>query len=76
MEPRPETVGAKIEMAQFVFSLVGMTVGVVIFTYSTFVTKEEVTAKSKADEKIMELMRQDLQEVKQDVKILLKNSKD
>lgn len=66
----------KFQKLEFFISLFGMAIGVVVFTFTTFATKMEVEAKSKSDEKIMELMRQDLQEVKQDVKILLKNSKD
>lgn len=65
----------KIELAQFMFSLLGLTVGVVVFTYTTFATKSDLEAKDRSDEKSINYIRDDMKEIKQDVKELLKKSK-
>lgn len=63
------------EWWQVVSSVVGISVGVVVFTFATFSTKAEVEARAKSDEKVLEIMQRDLIEIKQDVKDLIKNSK-
>lgn len=75
MEPGSNPEKLHIEFWQFVLSLVGMSTAVIIFTFATFATKTEVEAANKADEKIQNIVRDDIKEIKQDVKELLKNSK-
>lgn len=75
MEPGSNPEKLHIEFWQFVTSLVVLAVSVVVFTFGTFATKSEVEAANKADEKIQNIVRDDIKEIKQDVKELLKNSK-
>lgn len=64
-----------LDFVQFFFGLIGITVGVVVFAFVTFVTKSELEAKDRADEKSISYLIEDMREIKQDVKELLKNSK-
>lgn len=75
MEPDVNHEKLTLSIWQFIFSLIGMSVGVAAFTFTTFVTKGELQAKDKADDKQIGLLREDMKEIKQDVKDLLKNSK-
>ncbi len=75
MQSNERPVKMQFEFWQFVTSLVVLAVSVVVFTFGTFATKSEVEAAAKADEKIQNIVRDDIREIKQDVKELLKNSK-
>lgn len=56
-------------------SLLGVISGAIVFAFMTFVTKSELEAKQRVDDRMLEVLQRDLVEVKQDVKELLKQSK-
>lgn len=64
-----------LDFAQFFFGLIGMTVGVVVFTFMTFATKSDLQAKDHIDEISMQRMDANIYEIRQDIKEILKNSK-
>lgn len=48
---------------------------IVVFTFSTFVTKTDLAQSKSYDEKVLLLLREDVKELRQDVKELLKQTK-
>lgn len=60
---------------KFSFTIVGSCVAIIIFAFTNFVTKSDLEAKQRADEKIQEIILNRVETIDSKVDRILENSK-